>query len=80
MVVPSYMKVLFILCFGQQVLATRQMSLANRHFKIGAKAWPPLLVIKKNSRGENLITGPVGDYLKYIKQARKLLLHNCDSL
>ena len=65
-----YMKALFILCFGQQVPTTRQMSLANRHFKIGATAWPPLLAIGKNDKGEDTIYGPVGEYLKYLEQAR----------
>ena len=50
MTVPCYMIVLFILCLGQQVSTTRQISLANRHFKIGAHAWPPLLVVEKNHR------------------------------
>ena len=49
---------------------TRQTSLANRHFKIGANAWPPLLAIGKNDEGEDTIYGPVGEYLKYLKQAR----------
>ena len=70
MTVPCYMIVLFISCLGQQVSTTRQISLANRHFKIGAHAWPPLLVVEKNHRGENVITGPIADYLIYIKQAR----------
>ena len=68
--VASYCIMVIFLCFGQQVLSTRQMSLANRHFNIGAHAWPPLLVVEKNHRGENIVTGPVGDYLNYIKQAR----------
>ena len=68
--VASYCIMVIFLCFGHQVLSTRQMSLANRHFNIGAHAWPPLLVVEKNHRGENIVTGPVGDYLNYIKQAR----------
>ena len=66
----SYIIVCLILCLGQQVSTTKQMSMANRHFKIGANAWPPLLAIGKNDKGEDTIYGPVGEYLKYLEQAR----------
>ena len=67
-VISHYMMMVSFFCFGQ--VLTRQMSLANRHLKIGAQAWPPLLVIEKNDRGQDTISGPVGDYLKYLSQAR----------
>ena len=44
--------------------------MVNKHFKVGAHTWPPLLTIKKNGRGGKTISGPVGDYLKYIGEAR----------
>ena len=66
----SYWIIFLIFCFGRQVSSTRQISMANKHFKIGAQAWPPLLVIKQNLEGANTISGPVGDYLEYIGKAR----------
>ena len=44
--------------------------MSNKHFKIGAVPWPPFLVINKNEKGENSISGPVGDYFGYMQKAR----------
>ena len=73
-VTNHFMMMALFLLWTQQVSTTRQMSpqmsLANRHLKIGAQAWPPLLVIEKTDSGQHTISGPVGNYLKYIGQTR----------
>lgn len=53
-----------------QVTSVKQMSMANNHFKVGAHTWAPLLDIKKDERGDDTISGPFGDYLRYIMEAR----------
>ena len=56
--------------FERQVSSIKQISMANKHFKVGAHTWAPLLDIKINEKGDNTISGPFGDYLRYIREAR----------
>ena len=66
----DYWIILLICCFGCQLSSTKQISMSNKHFKIGAVPWPPSLVLNRNERGEDTISGPVGDYFEYIRKAR----------
>ena len=62
--------ILLISSLEWQVTSVKQISMANKHFKVGAHTWAPLLDIKKDERGDNTIRGPFGDYLRYIMEAR----------
>ena len=46
-----------------------QSSMTNKHLKVGAHPWPPLLDIRKSEGGTTVI-GPIGDYLRFIMDAR----------
>ena len=55
---------------GCQVLSSRQMSLYNKHLKIGAVPFPPYLVRKKDKNGQESYSGILWDFVEYIQKAR----------
>ena len=55
---------------GCQVLSTRQMSLSNKHLKMGAVPFPPYLVRKKEKNGLESYSGILWDFVEYVRKAR----------
>ena len=47
-----------------------QMSMSNKHFKIGAVSRPPSIIISKDKNGRDIIGGLLGKLLEYLKGAR----------
>ena len=58
------------ICFEYQVSASRQLTLYNKNLLVAAEALPPYLVVKKDESGMDTLSGPMWDFLQYIKHAR----------
>ena len=57
-------------CFVGQGSCKEQMTMFNKHFKIGAVPRPPLAVISKDKNGQDIVGGLLGKILDYLKGAR----------
>ena len=65
----SFMLFLIGCCVGQG-LSKEQMTMHNKHFKIGALPRPPFVVISKDKNGQDIMSGLYGKFLEYMKGAR----------
>ena len=62
---------IFLICsFACRVTSEKQMTLANKHLRVGVVPLPPYLIITKNKKGQITYSGLYGDFLDYIKKAR----------
>ena len=63
--------VIFLIgCSVGQASSKEQMTMHNKQFKIGAMHFPPLIVIRKDKNGQDIIGGLLGKFLAYLKGAR----------
>ena len=62
---------IFLICsFACRVTSEKQMTLANKHLRVGVVPLPPYLIITKNKKGQITYSGLYGDFLDYIRKAR----------
>lgn len=61
---------LIMICYECQLSASRHLTLYNKNLTVAAEPWPPYLVAKKDERGMDTFSGPVWDFLQFIKEAR----------
>ena len=47
-----------------------QYALSNKHIKLGAEPWPPLIVMKKDENGKDNYSGILWDLIKMIQKER----------
>ena len=63
--------VIFLIgCSVGQASSKEQMTMHNRHFKIGAVPRPPLTIISRDKNGQDVIGGLLGKFFEYLKNAR----------
>ena len=63
--------VIFLIgCSVGQASSREQMTMHNKQFKIAAMPFPPLIVIRKDKNGQDIIGGLLGKFLAYLKGAR----------
>ena len=62
--------IFFIICFKSGLSTSRQLTLHDKNFVVAAVPLPPFVVISKDENGRNIISGPLGKFLQYIKEAR----------
>ena len=53
-----------------QASSKEQITMHNKHFKIGAVHRPPASVLNKDENGQYVVGGLTGKFLEYIKKAR----------
>ena len=53
-----------------QASSKEQMTMHNKHFKIGAVHRPPASVMNKDENGQYVVAGLTGKFLEYVKNAR----------
>ena len=70
----SYIIFLMIGCTMGQAPSIEQMSMHNKHFRVGAVPRPPVFEISKGKDGEDIIGGLLGQFLQYLKEARNCTL------
>ena len=56
--------------FGSQASCTRQMTLSNKHLKMGARPVAPYLIKLKDIDGLERYSGVLWDLVEYIRKAR----------
>ena len=56
--------------FGCPASSTKQITLSNKHLRIGVVPHPPYLIIRKDKKGQYIYSGLYGDFFDYIKKAR----------
>ena len=54
--------------------SARQMSLSNKHLRMGAVPWPPFLNTHEGENGKQFYSGVLWDFVKYMKEARNLTI------
>ena len=72
---PAHASWIFVIgCVGHQVSSMTQMSLSNKHLKMGAVPFPPFLVKDKDKNGSESYSGLLWDLVEYIQKARNCSL------
>ena len=56
--------------FGHQASSTRQVTMSNKHFKVGAVPYPPFLVINTDENGKAVYSGMIWDLIEFVQEAR----------
>ena len=62
--------IFFVGYLACNVSTTRQMTLANKHLRMGAVPVPPFLVKNKDNNGQESYSGLIWDLVEYMKNAR----------
>ena len=57
-------------CIGSQVSSKRQMTLTNKHLRVGAVPYRPFLDFTQDENGHAIFSGLLGDFIEYIQRAR----------
>ena len=70
MFVVSCVIIFFIECSVATGSSIEQMTMHNKHFKIGAMPTPPTTFISKDQNGEYIIGGLLGKLFEYMNNAR----------
>ena len=61
---------LFVGYLGCRVSSNRQMTLSNKHLKMGALSQPPFFVIQEGKDGQKSYSGLLWDIVEYIQESR----------
>ena len=62
--------IFFVGYLGCNVSSKRQMTLHNKHLKMGAVMFPPFLVKSKDDNGQESYRGLLWDLVEYVQKAR----------
>ena len=64
--------IVLIGCSLGEGASREQMTIHNKHFKIGAVPRPPVAIISKDRNGKDIIGGLLGAFFEYLKDARNI--------
>ena len=59
-------------CSMGEETSREQLTMHNKHFKIGVIPRPPVIIIRKDRNGKDIIGGLLGKIFVYLKDARNI--------
>ena len=62
--------IFFIICSKSQLCTSRQLTLHDKNLVVAAVPWPPFVVLRKDENGTDILSGVLGKFFQYIKEAR----------
>ena len=62
--------IFFVEYLGCHAALMKQMTLSNKHLKMGAVPYSPFLIKNTNKNGEESYSGLLWDFIEYIQKAR----------